>query len=79
MNATIEKIEAGEMVDFDLSNGAIRSSKQIYQATNGKFYIFHNIDGSTVEFTRSGIIEVLKGERSPWDGDAQEEVKNAKV
>jgi len=68
----MRRLDSGLMIDFCLSNGILRSSKSILKASDDHFIIFHDIDGSEVNFTRAGLLEVLNGKRSPWEGDREE-------
>lgn len=75
----LELLKAGHNVDVSLSNGILRSSKEIYawwtdqtsEEPHG-YSIFHGIDGTITNFTKKGIVEVLTGKRDVWDGDMPE-------
>lgn len=60
------------VIDFAYSNGALRSSKEMFKSGDG-FSVFHGIDGTMTWFTREQAIEVLAGERSAWDGETMED------
>lgn len=73
-------LKAGEYVDVSLSNGVVRSSKEVFAVWTDQtadepycYTVFHGIDGTTTDFTLKGIIEVFEGKRSAWDGDLIEE------
>lgn len=67
--AIFERLDAGEMVDASLSNGILRSSKEIMKCGDNCYMVCHLIDGTDVFFTRGGLTEALLGSRSLWDGD----------
>lgn len=82
----VEKIACLGYGEVVLSNGALRSSKDItpfYYGEEGSilgsdeqpvgFQVFHNIDGSTSNFSREGLIEVFRGNRDIWDGDLSDD------
>lgn len=86
IEAKFKELETGGNVDCSLSNGLVRSSKEAYGYYDGiegqplpagaefaGYAIFHSIDGTTCYFTKQGLTEVFKGERSPWDGDNEED------
>lgn len=68
----VAQIQARGWGDASLSNGLIRSSKEISAYDDGTFGVFHGIDGSMTYFTRAGLIEVFRGERDIWEGDIEE-------
>lgn len=70
--AALENIGDG-FIDVSLRNGLIRSSKEMYKAGEGVFHVLHEIDGTMTEFTFDEAVEVLTGERSPWDGTVLED------
>lgn len=63
----------GTQVDFDFTNGLLRSSKTITKDDDDSFTVCHEIDGTFVGFDRAGIIEVFEGKRSPWEGEVYED------
>jgi len=65
----LDKLDNGDTVDWDLTNGLLRSSKEIQKVDSDLYQIFHGIDGSITFFSREGICEVLAGLRDVWDGD----------
>lgn len=81
MNATPQSPEV--KVNIDATNGVLRSSKEMYLSGYmtllpddpvGRTYtIFHGIDGTLVDFTFDEAVEVLMGERSPWDGKVDDD------
>lgn len=62
-------IERGETVDIVLSNGLVRSTKEVSKEEDNRYRIDHLIDGSETYFTKKGIIDVLQYRRSVWEGD----------
>lgn len=68
-------------INIDLTNGILRSSKEMslcgyvesdpLNLNERRYTIFHSIDGTITEFDHWQAIEVLMGERSPWDGEVQ--------
>ena len=54
-------------IPFTLSNGVVRSSKEMYRL-GATFAVFHDIDGTVTEFSEDHAVAVLLGTRSPWDG-----------
>ena len=74
ITAKLERLDNGFPVDATLSNGVLRSSKEIYRVTdehgeNVQYHCYHGIDGTITCFTRDGIIEVFEGKRDIWEGD----------
>lgn len=67
------ELAAGNILDASLSNGALRSSKDVYQNDDGTYCILHNIDGTVACFTKEALTEVFQGKRSPWEGDLESE------
>lgn len=73
-------------VDLDLSNGIVRSSKEMMlnqydpddvdNRDKRGYMILHEIDGTIVCFTHEQAIEVLMGERDPWDGEVVPDLRS---
>ena len=68
----VHQIECAGYGDASLSNGIIRSSKEVQAYDDGTFGVFHGIDGSMTYFTRPALIEVFRGKRDIWEGDIDE-------
>ena len=68
----VEQIAARGWGDASLSNGIIRSSKEVTAYEDGTFGVFHGIDGTMTYFTRAALIDVFRGKRDIWDGDIEE-------
>lgn len=65
--------DRGVQLDVSLSNGFIRSSKDMWKNDDDLYTVWHSIDDTFVHFTREQAIEVLMGVRSPWEGEVQED------
>jgi len=74
-SALLNALKRGSQVDVSLSGGRIRSSKIAYAVCDvaipdkREYRVLHTIDGTITCFTEVGISQVLRGKRSPWDGD----------
>jgi hypothetical protein len=79
--------EVNVNLNLDLSDGVVRSSKEMFlsgysipfdkDSSEGRtFSIFHGIDGTVVDFTYEQAIEVLMGTRDPWDGEVQPDLED---
>ncbi len=69
MSKQLQQLEEAGYLDYCLSNGLIRSSKDITALDDGTFSVFHCIDGSYGVFSRRAMEQVFKGKRSIWDSD----------
>jgi len=69
LKEALAKLDAGEQVDMCYANGLVYSGKEITAHGDGTFSIYHGIDGSWTNFSREGIEQVLRDQRSAWDGD----------
>lgn len=67
--SAIELLDAGELVDVSLHGNGLFSRKEAGKCSDSVFSITHAIDDSETFFDRAGIIEVLAGKRSAWDGN----------
>ncbi len=63
------RLDAGLDVDLSLRKGVLISTKTAFAFTNGRYGIFHAVDGTVVAFTREGMQQVLEGTRGARDGD----------
>ena len=62
------KADGSDLLDVSLSNGLVRSSKELSRIDQDTWRIFHDIDGTITEFTLDQAAEVVLGLRSPWEG-----------
>lgn len=67
----LARLDAGHDVDLSLRMGVLVSTKTAFACGNGRYCIFHGVDGRVVAFTRNGIREVMEGARDPRDGDVE--------
>ena len=67
------QIEIDGYGDASLSNGLVRSSKEVTAYEDGTFGVWHGIDDTYTYFTRAGLLDVFNGKRDIWDGDIDEE------
>lgn len=59
----------GRQIDISLSNGLVRSSKDMVKHNDNLFSVMHYISDIETWFTREAAREVLLGTRDPWEGD----------
>ena len=69
MNKLMEQLDEQGYLDTALSNGIIRSSKDITAHGDGTYGVLHCIDGSYGTFSRKAMNEVFEGKRDIWDSD----------
>lgn len=65
----LNKLDKQGYLDYALSNGVVRSSKDITALDDGTYSVYHNIDGSYGTFSRPALLEVFEGKRDIWDAD----------
>lgn len=65
----VEQIACEGFGDASLSNGIIRSSKEVTALDDGTFQVWHGIDDSYTYFTKEALADVFRGKRDIWNGD----------
>ena len=68
MGEQFARLDAGRDVDLSLRNGILISTKTAFALNNGRYGIFHAVDGTVVAFSREGMRQVLEGMRGTRDG-----------
>lgn len=58
----------GTVFDVSLGVGVMHSTKTLCKESDERFTVFHEIDGTWVEFDLHDAVEVMLGRRSSWAG-----------